>query len=522
MRANQTRAVPVPNLSCLPDDERPPTMIRIWAKVPSISPSVKVFALLILLTGLVTLLPLTGRMAILLGDDQPPMIMPRIEWDPAVPLPGQAMQITIQDAAALPNVLLTIDGEAIYPSKWESTEGSSAPWEWMWQAEAPLARDYELILYHHCDSGCIERARWAVGQGNRQRIVARPTKLGAVFANPERNWHGKSSWDVELAYTQLAGADHWGVDDLAHRVQRATAAGLRVILRVDYDQGQSLPPTGDQLALDGYLAFVRRLARDERLQSVYALQIGSGYNAISANSQSESNPVTPGWYARVFGGYGVDAARTDNIVQIVRSENPGLQVLVGPVQPWSQDQDGEIPYTVDAPWLNYFNTLVTYLDISARLKSTAGFPLAKPDGFAVQAPGRPDAPELHARQPATEPLVAMPRAAWNGAQAGFQVYRDWLAVINAHATTHNLPLFITSTNTFTPDDPVPPMKNYPFGWLRSALEEVNREPQVEALCWFLDFDSSGDNRWDWFSLSTRSGELIDAEREFDALLAERP
>lgn len=53
-------------------------------------------------------------------------------------------------------------------------------------------------------------------------------------------------------------------------------------------------------------------------------------------------------------------------------------------------------------------------------------------------------------------------------------------------------------------------------------QEVNGEPQVAALCWLLDFDSSGDNRWDGFSLSTQTGELIEAAREFDALLAERP
>ena len=232
--------------------------------------------------------------------------------------------------------------------------------------------------------------------------------------------------------------------------------------------------------------------------------------------------MTPGWYARVFSGYGENAARSDNVVHIVRAENPGLQVLVGPVQPWSRDQNGEIRYAIDVPWLNYFNSVVAYLDDTARLKSAAGFPLARPDGFAVQAPGRPDAPELPAGQRASEPQVDLPRAGWNGAQAGFRVYRDWLAVINAHATTRNRPLYITSTNTFTPDDPVPPMENYPFGWLSSALHEINQEPQVAALCWFLDFDSSGDDRWDWFSLSTQAGELIDAQREFDALLAERP
>ena len=227
-------------------------MKQLWTRVCSISTYTKVLALLILLAIAVGLLPLSGRVALLPGDAQPTTVLPRIELDPALPLPGQAVQITVQDTAALPNVLLTVDGAAVYPSSWQTTEDGLAPWEWTWQVETPFARDYDLILYHDCDSGCIERARWSVGQRAERPTERTPTKLGVVFANPGREWHGKSAWDVELAYARLVDADHWGVDDLAQRVQQASAAGLRVILRVDYDQGQSLPPPGDPVALNEY------------------------------------------------------------------------------------------------------------------------------------------------------------------------------------------------------------------------------------------------------------------------------
>ncbi len=485
-------------------------------------PYIKIWLPLLLLAGLIWALPLRARVVLLPGAVQPAMVWPRIELDPPIPQPGQPLQITIQDAAALPNVQLTIDGRAKHPSKWEITEVDEAPWEWTWQIEAPSSLAYDLILYHHCDTGCIERTRWTVGKQEEPQTASTPTKLGVVFANLERDWHGKRAWEVELTYARLADVDHWGIDDLAQRVGRATAAGLQVIVRVDYDQGQSLPPPDEQAALIEYLDYVRRLARDQRLRDVYALQIGSGYNSAGANSQADGNLVTPEWYARVFNGYGENAARTDNIIQIVRPENPNLRVLVGPVQPWNQDQNGAKPHQIDVPWLNYFNTLVAHLDASAKRKAAAGFPLTGPDGFAVQTPGRPDAPELQPEQRALEPLLDLPRAEWGGAQAGFRVYRDWLAVINAHETTRGRPMFITSTNTFTPDHPALPAQNYPHGWLNAALQEVNGEPQVAALCWFLDFDSSGDHRWDGFSLSTQTGELIEAEREFDALLAERP
>jgi len=148
----------------------------------------------------------------------------------------------------------------------------------------------------------------------------------------------------------------------------------------------------------------------------------------------------------------------------------------------------------------------------------AGIPLAAPDGFAINAPARLNAPELNGR-PADEPRIDLQRSEWNGAQAGFRIYRDWLAIINAYPTTRGLPLFINSTNTFAPDEGIVPAQNYARGWLTSALDVVNQEPQVLALCWFIDEDRSGDSRWDYFSLTKRSGRMLDAAEEFDALLS---
>lgn len=65
---------------------------------------------------------------------------------------------------------------------------------------------------------------------------------------------------------------------------------------------------------------------------------------------------------------------------------------------------------------------------------------------------------------------------------------------------------------------VTPADNYPAGWLSAALAEINAEPQVQALCWFLDQDRSGDARWDDFSLTVQPGRMAEAAAEFDALL----
>lgn len=163
------------------------------------------------------------------------------------------------------------------------------------------------------------------------------------------------------------------------------------------------------------------------------------------------------------------------------------------------------------------NTVVSALAESTRAKAQAGFALAAPDGFAVNAPGHPDAPELNGRAVAQEPSLRLPRAAWHNAQVGFQVYQDWLDIINAYPTMQGLPVYINATNTFVPEDGAPPAQNYPQGWLTTALNVINAEPQVQSLCWFLDL-VPGDNRWDAFSLARKPGRMLDAAEEFDALL----
>jgi hypothetical protein len=346
----------------------------------------------------------------------------------------------------------------------------------------------------------------------------RPTKLGAVFADPVRDWRGRSGWDVELTYATLAADAFWGIDDLAVRVHDARESGLRVLVRVDYAQGQSIPPADDHLALTEYLLYLQRLARDERLAGVYGYFLGSGFNELGSNSLAPEHPVTPQWYARVMNGYGEPVTHIDNTVQTIRAENPHVRVLVGPVRPWNGDQDGDRRYSPDVPWLNYMNTLVYALDHSARVKSEAGIPLAAPDGFALHTPGHPEAPELQGTPPEQEPRADLKRDAWDGAQAGFRVYRDWLAIVNAYPSTRGLPVYITSTNTFVSKTGIPPAQNYPQGWLTTAMTEINEQPQVHALCWFLDADRSGDARWNWFSLAERPGRLVYAAEEFDALL----
>ncbi len=477
--------------------------------------------LIVALLGGYWLAPISGQVLVIPGRGAA-LAWPQMRLDPPAPRPGAPTALLVTDTAPWPYVLATVDGQPMQPGKWWRNPGGT--WTWRWTLAAPPAEGSEIVFYHDCQTGCRERGKMYVGRaGSRAKDEGKaaglPTKLGVAFANPERDWHGRAGWDVELTYALLGNEAYWGADDLAARVRVATDKGLRVLVRVDYDRGQSLPPAGDYAALSGYLAYVRRLACDDRLRGVYGYIVGSGYNALDANSAAPSQPVTPGWYARVFNGYGEAAGRSDNVLQVVRAENATTRVLVGPVRPWTSDQGGERAYAVDAPWLNYMNTLVAALDEGARTKAAAGIAVGAADGFALQAPGRPGAAELAGKSGAEEPRLDLPREAWQGAQSGFRVYRDWLAIVNSYPSTRGLPVYITAANTYAPDEGVPPAENYPPGWLTAALEEIDAQPQVQALCWFLD-GPLGDTQWDGFSLGRRLGRMADAADEFDALLRE--
>lgn len=443
---------------------------------------------------------------------------PRFQFEPSALRPGADVTLTLTDTAAWPHVALMVGDQyvPIHPQR----ELFPGLWSWVARFSAPDAQSYAVRFLSDCHAGCLERGRFIVGDpaaaAAKPALVPNATKLGAVFASPVRNWHGRQAWDVELHYCSAEDEKRWGLHGLAEVVGRASAAGLRVLVRVAYDRQQSLPPADDEVALARYLACVERLARDERLRGVYGYAIGSGFNTAGENAKAGDKPTHAEWYARVFNGFGVPVTRTDNVVQRMRAIDPTVRVLVGSVTPWKEDLNGSVVDETGAPWLNYMATLVSAIDQATREKARAGFAAAGPDGFAVQAPGRPDAPEVASR-PGEEPLVDLRRSGWNGAQAGFRVYRDWMRIVNGSPTTMGLPIYVSSTNTFAPDADTPPAQNYPKRWLTSALRAVNEEPQVHALVWFLD-QPPDDGAWDFFSLGHGAGRLSDAAEEFDRLL----
>lgn len=587
------------------------------------------------LLGLFWLLPIRGAVVLLPGEDPPDLlalpagqashalilpgedsaaVWPLMQLSPPQPRPGEPATIWLTDISPWAHMRLSVNGR---PARYEPpprlpAEDDPAPrWTWEWGFTMPESGPVELRFYRDCHLGCVERGRLSLAGLEADPAVETPsagepwlpTKLGLVFPHPDRDWRGRAGWAVELAYAREPEAPYWGVDDLAARVQAHAAKGQRVLLRLDYDRGQSFPPAGDALALADYLAFARRLAADARLRDVQAYFFGSGFNAADANALAGDRPVTPLWYARVFNGAGAEPEDAQNLVQTLRAVNPQVELLVGPLRPFAQgpgavessvdgpdrsdgsdsptdpegpegsndpaDSNGRTDSNVQpdsngevAPWLAWFDALLAELERGAAAKAELGLSDMMPDGFALNAPGRPEAPELVLAgvDPAAEPGVDLRRADWpalgltglrlpataleaglewlldGGAfgssplpsklldplapQAGFRVYRDWMAVIDGHSLTRGLPAYITAANTFVPDSGLPPAEGYPAGWLRAAQAELATQPRLRALCWFVD-GIPGDPQWGAFQLSAPEGRSAAAAEDFDGLLQGR-
>ena len=476
-----------------------------------------VIAAVVGLAGVYWLLPLNAQLVLVSDAAQADVgVWPHAIVEPQVLRPGERVLLTVRDVRQWPDVKLFVAHRAAQfvatsPNMLNGDDGGKT---WQWTFTVPANPNFSAVFYHDCQTGCIEGGRFHFGTAvDPPTPTYQPTKMGVVFADPERNWHGRAGWDVELLYSQLDKDPDFSLDPLAERVLQNSQHGLHVLVRIDYDRGQSLPPSGDNAALARYLGFCARLARDARLKDVYGYIIGSSFNRTSANSLAVDHPVTADWYARLFGGYGLDPKRSDNVVQTFRTIDSHLRVLVGPVAPWVSDQTGTNAHTPSTPWLDYMNTLVSDLEGIAIAKEAIGYSMGEPDGFAVQAPGRPEAADVAA--PAQEPDTDVHLSQWGDAQFGFRVYRDWLTIINRYSTTRGLPVYITSTNTYAPDTQIEPIQNYPAGWLTTAATVINREPQIKALCWYVDLPY---DKWSSFSLRMHVSRLGNAAKEFDQLL----
>jgi hypothetical protein len=257
--------------------------------------------------------------------------------DPPFARPGDEVRLHVTDRTPWTYVLLTVNGSPVRPESWGS--GLNKQWTWTFRFVLPTGPS-EIVFYRNCNTGCAEQGRMVLGEAPVPPSGLIPTKLGLVFPNLERDWHGRSGWAVELTYARQAEKSFWGIDDLAARVYKHHLKGLRVLVRVDYDYGQAIPPAGDHLALAEHLDYLARLARDDRLRDVYGYILGSGYNGLDLNGLAPDRPVTPEWYARMFNGYANRPTTPTTPSRSSGPKTPGRGCWWGRCGPGNTDQMG--------------------------------------------------------------------------------------------------------------------------------------------------------------------------------------
>ncbi|MCZ7668021.1 MAG: hypothetical protein M5U34_12925 [Chloroflexi bacterium] len=74
------------------------------------------------------------------------------------------------------------------------SQNAEGVWQWRWQAVG-VPEATSINLYHSCNTGCQlwTKTETAVSATLSAGVSTQltPTKLGLVFANPERDWHNR-------------------------------------------------------------------------------------------------------------------------------------------------------------------------------------------------------------------------------------------------------------------------------------------------------------------------------------------
>jgi hypothetical protein len=211
----------------------------------------------VVLALLIILLPIDGHVVIFSESPAELAGWPRFSLDQSSGNEGAQRWLVVQDMQPWGHVkLMSVAGSLTRDEAWAAGNG---PWRWRWHLPDDTVLQQPLVFYHSCETGCRERGRATFAADARQPEPERvATKLGVVFPSPERNWHGRAAWAVELTYVKHQDDKEFSIDGLAARVARDTAQGLKVIVRIGYARKQSLPPVDDEIALRDYLEFCHR------------------------------------------------------------------------------------------------------------------------------------------------------------------------------------------------------------------------------------------------------------------------
>jgi hypothetical protein len=338
--------------------------------------------------------------------------------------------------------------------------------------------------------------------------------VGSHFLHPDRNLHGRPSCTVELLYFRAPNPGF----ELAAAQQRVAAARAKgdvdVWLRVDYQPGQTLPPTGNEAEVLAFVLFLQAVAADGVLGQARGIIVGNEPNLRDEFRVSQV-PLTPTWVARVVYGFGRPFADTSNAYQFITTAKPSMLVLAPAVGPWNPNgaglQAGERAYpppdgrTRLSPWERW------QFELAQRAYDNGGHTPLERVAFAVHTYSRVGT-DGTANGGAREPRQDV-REGTFGAQFGTRWIEDCLTALARAGAPAGVPIVVSEWNCLTDGRP---RDCYPAGLEQEVVRYLNTKPNVLGFACFVDQDHGGG--WDFTSMTIAGERLHRWDQDHDALL----
>jgi hypothetical protein len=255
-----------------------------------------------------------------------------------------------------------------------------------------------------------------------------------------------TAWSVEVVYT----SDHRFDDELVEELRAKHARGFRIILRVDYERKQPVPPADDPAAVARYVdTFIRYYERTNGLVRYFV--VGNEGNVDAPGDD-------PGRVTECLAGRG--ACTPESYVAVYRQVRLALRsrtnayLLVGPVSPGSADDP--LRYADGLAYLGRILSLLHPLEV---------------DGIALHAYGQ----DLGGAQGVSRSVDHLTH----------QLERQVATI--AEAGMVSTPLFVTEMNQGAAAD---------HGFVEAAYAWIDghnrRSPlDIVAACWFVYHDETG-------------------------------
>ena len=257
--------------------------------------------------------------------------------------------------------------------------------------------------------------------------------------------NGKGMYSVEVLYT-----DQYNKTNDRAKLQNIVNKGFRVILRIDYKHGQTVPAENDWVGRYNFAQSCKTIAQDVGdLVNIYVIG-----NEMQADYEGKIPAL---WYTYCFNDYD-----TNCVYDQIKAVRPGAIVCMGALSGWP-GYDHEPTSNI-----SFMNTFL------ANVEAVDGFALHAYSGTSyyngtggIEDPRYSDTTGLHS-------------------------FSEFMKKIYAKYGATK-PVYITEANTYWGLNPSVPAqfsdKSYRDNWMKEAFQAIDEwnasnDIKVDAFCWF--------------------------------------